>query len=146
MDLWNYTGIIFFYIMMHFCFYRPLCVIQLLIIQRSATRTRWFLLRWNFWRLTPFGMLSDCFWSLHLEIKGIHIKHLFHTWKKAVFVGSGLNCLKVEMLPCQGLSEKMWSHVVWPLYAFSYRVEEPPGLVELQNNEWDPVMDWIEKR
>ncbi|KAF5906288.1 TOM1-like protein 2 isoform X2, partial [Clarias magur] len=27
-----------------------------------------------------------------------------------------------------------------------YRVEEPPGLVELQKNEWDPVMDWIEKR
>nr|XP_015215721.1 PREDICTED: ATP synthase mitochondrial F1 complex assembly factor 2 [Lepisosteus oculatus] len=27
-----------------------------------------------------------------------------------------------------------------------YRVEEPPGLVELQNNEWDPVLDWIEKR
>ncbi|XP_023664995.1 ATP synthase mitochondrial F1 complex assembly factor 2 isoform X1 [Paramormyrops kingsleyae] len=27
-----------------------------------------------------------------------------------------------------------------------YRVEEPPGLVELQKNEWDPVLDWIEKR
>ncbi|XP_028821324.1 ATP synthase mitochondrial F1 complex assembly factor 2 [Denticeps clupeoides] len=27
-----------------------------------------------------------------------------------------------------------------------YRVEEPPGLVELQKNEWDPVMAWIEKR
>ncbi|XP_033907637.3 ATP synthase mitochondrial F1 complex assembly factor 2-like isoform X1 [Acipenser ruthenus] len=27
-----------------------------------------------------------------------------------------------------------------------YRVEEPPGLVQLQKNEWDPVMDWIEKR
>ncbi|XP_060794925.1 ATP synthase mitochondrial F1 complex assembly factor 2 [Neoarius graeffei] len=27
-----------------------------------------------------------------------------------------------------------------------YRVEDPPGLVELQKNEWDPVMDWIEKR
>ncbi|XP_053367707.1 ATP synthase mitochondrial F1 complex assembly factor 2 [Clarias gariepinus] len=27
-----------------------------------------------------------------------------------------------------------------------YRVDEPPGLVELQKNEWDPVMDWIEKR
>lgn len=32
------------------------------------------------------------------------------------------------------------------LISFSYRVEDPPGLVELQNNEWDPVMDWIEKR
>ncbi|KAL6475140.1 hypothetical protein MHYP_G00161800 [Metynnis hypsauchen] len=27
-----------------------------------------------------------------------------------------------------------------------YRVEEPPGLVELQKNEWDPVLDWIENR
>ncbi|XP_036401335.1 ATP synthase mitochondrial F1 complex assembly factor 2 [Megalops cyprinoides] len=27
-----------------------------------------------------------------------------------------------------------------------YRVEEPPGLVELQKNEWDPVLHWIEKR
>ncbi|XP_051968902.1 ATP synthase mitochondrial F1 complex assembly factor 2 [Xyrauchen texanus] len=27
-----------------------------------------------------------------------------------------------------------------------YRVEEPPGLVALQKNEWDPVMDWIEQR
>lgn len=27
-----------------------------------------------------------------------------------------------------------------------YRVDEPPGLVELQQVEWDPVMDWIEKR
>lgn len=27
-----------------------------------------------------------------------------------------------------------------------YRVDEPPALVELQKNEWDPVMDWIEKR
>ncbi|GAA6101054.1 ATP synthase mitochondrial F1 complex assembly factor 2 [Tachysurus ichikawai] len=27
-----------------------------------------------------------------------------------------------------------------------YRVDDPPGLVELQKNEWDPVMDWIEKR
>uniref|UniRef100_A0A8C1T622 ATP synthase mitochondrial F1 complex assembly factor 2 n=1 Tax=Cyprinus carpio TaxID=7962 RepID=A0A8C1T622_CYPCA len=27
-----------------------------------------------------------------------------------------------------------------------YRVEEPPGLVELQRNEWDPVMNWIEQR
>ncbi|XP_056325220.1 ATP synthase mitochondrial F1 complex assembly factor 2 [Danio aesculapii] len=27
-----------------------------------------------------------------------------------------------------------------------YRVEEPPGLVELQTNEWDPVMNWIEQR
>ncbi|MGH0116987.1 UNVERIFIED_CONTAM: hypothetical protein FKN15_024932 [Acipenser sinensis] len=27
-----------------------------------------------------------------------------------------------------------------------YRVEEPPGLVQLQKTEWDPVMDWIEKR
>ncbi|XP_068099655.1 ATP synthase mitochondrial F1 complex assembly factor 2 [Hyperolius riggenbachi] len=27
-----------------------------------------------------------------------------------------------------------------------YRVEEPPGLVELQKNEWDPVLDWAEKR
>uniref|UniRef100_A0A673W0Z1 ATP synthase mitochondrial F1 complex assembly factor 2 n=1 Tax=Salmo trutta TaxID=8032 RepID=A0A673W0Z1_SALTR len=27
-----------------------------------------------------------------------------------------------------------------------YRVEEPPSLVELQNNEWDPVLNWIEDR
>ncbi|KPP72472.1 ATP synthase mitochondrial F1 complex assembly factor 2-like [Scleropages formosus] len=27
-----------------------------------------------------------------------------------------------------------------------YRVEEPPGLVELQTNEWDPVLNWVEKR
>ncbi|CAI9624137.1 unnamed protein product [Staurois parvus] len=27
-----------------------------------------------------------------------------------------------------------------------YRVEEPPGLVELQKNEWDPVLHWAEKR
>ncbi|KAM8960362.1 ATP synthase mitochondrial F1 complex assembly factor 2 [Pelodytes ibericus] len=27
-----------------------------------------------------------------------------------------------------------------------YRVEEPPGLVELQRNEWDPVIEWAEKR
>ncbi|KAG8433347.1 hypothetical protein GDO86_017578 [Hymenochirus boettgeri] len=27
-----------------------------------------------------------------------------------------------------------------------YRVEEPPGLVELQKNEWDPVIGWAEKR
>ncbi|XP_051877836.1 ATP synthase mitochondrial F1 complex assembly factor 2 [Pristis pectinata] len=27
-----------------------------------------------------------------------------------------------------------------------YRVEEPPGLVELQKNEWDPVVEWIENR
>ncbi|XP_043945599.1 ATP synthase mitochondrial F1 complex assembly factor 2 [Protopterus annectens] len=27
-----------------------------------------------------------------------------------------------------------------------YRVEEPPKLVELQRNEWDPVIDWAEKR
>ncbi|XP_062859236.1 ATP synthase mitochondrial F1 complex assembly factor 2 isoform X2 [Trichomycterus rosablanca] len=27
-----------------------------------------------------------------------------------------------------------------------YRVEDPPGLVELQKNEWDPVTDWIENR
>ncbi|XP_067859070.1 ATP synthase mitochondrial F1 complex assembly factor 2 [Heptranchias perlo] len=27
-----------------------------------------------------------------------------------------------------------------------YRVEEPPGLVELQRNEWDPVIEWIENR
>nr|XP_033819727.1 ATP synthase mitochondrial F1 complex assembly factor 2 [Geotrypetes seraphini] len=27
-----------------------------------------------------------------------------------------------------------------------YRVEEPPGLVELQKNEWDPVINWAEKR
>lgn len=30
--------------------------------------------------------------------------------------------------------------------ACSYRVEEPPGLVELQTNEWEPVMNWIEQR
>uniref|UniRef100_A0A1A7XRB1 ATP synthase mitochondrial F1 complex assembly factor 2 n=1 Tax=Iconisemion striatum TaxID=60296 RepID=A0A1A7XRB1_9TELE len=27
-----------------------------------------------------------------------------------------------------------------------YRVDEPPGLVELQKNEWDPVLHWIENR
>uniref|UniRef100_A0A4W5LW46 ATP synthase mitochondrial F1 complex assembly factor 2 n=1 Tax=Hucho hucho TaxID=62062 RepID=A0A4W5LW46_9TELE len=27
-----------------------------------------------------------------------------------------------------------------------YRVEEPPSLVELQYNEWDPVLNWIEDR
>ncbi|XP_051853706.1 ATP synthase mitochondrial F1 complex assembly factor 2 isoform X3 [Antechinus flavipes] len=27
-----------------------------------------------------------------------------------------------------------------------YRVEEPETLVELQKNEWDPVIDWAEKR
>ncbi|KAJ8413675.1 hypothetical protein AAFF_G00081820 [Aldrovandia affinis] len=27
-----------------------------------------------------------------------------------------------------------------------YRVEDPPEMVELQKNEWDPVLDWIEKR
>ncbi|KAM4623379.1 ATP synthase mitochondrial F1 complex assembly factor 2 [Polymixia lowei] len=27
-----------------------------------------------------------------------------------------------------------------------YRVEDPPGLVELQNNEWEPVLRWIENR
>ncbi|KAM9305438.1 ATP synthase mitochondrial F1 complex assembly factor 2 [Gastrophryne carolinensis] len=27
-----------------------------------------------------------------------------------------------------------------------YRVEEPPALVELQTNEWDPVLKWAEKR
>lgn len=27
-----------------------------------------------------------------------------------------------------------------------YRVEEPPALVELQKNEWDPVIDWAERR
>ncbi|XP_032429253.1 ATP synthase mitochondrial F1 complex assembly factor 2 [Xiphophorus hellerii] len=27
-----------------------------------------------------------------------------------------------------------------------YRVDEPPGLVELQRNEWDPVLHWIESR
>lgn len=27
-----------------------------------------------------------------------------------------------------------------------YRVEEPPALVELQKNEWDPVIAWAEKR
>ncbi|XP_026171568.1 ATP synthase mitochondrial F1 complex assembly factor 2 [Mastacembelus armatus] len=27
-----------------------------------------------------------------------------------------------------------------------YRVDEPHGLVELQNNEWDPVLRWIENR
>ncbi|TRY84001.1 hypothetical protein DNTS_009946, partial [Danionella cerebrum] len=25
-------------------------------------------------------------------------------------------------------------------------VDEPPGLVELQTNEWDPVMNWVEQR
>lgn len=28
----------------------------------------------------------------------------------------------------------------------SYRVDEPLGLVELQKNEWDPVLHWIENR
>ncbi|XP_053550962.1 ATP synthase mitochondrial F1 complex assembly factor 2 [Bombina bombina] len=27
-----------------------------------------------------------------------------------------------------------------------YRVEEPPPLVALQKNEWDPVLEWAEKR
>ncbi|XP_062999322.1 ATP synthase mitochondrial F1 complex assembly factor 2 isoform X2 [Elgaria multicarinata webbii] len=27
-----------------------------------------------------------------------------------------------------------------------YRVEEPPALVELQRNEWDPVIEWAENR
>jgi len=27
-----------------------------------------------------------------------------------------------------------------------YRVDEPPGLVELMNNEWDPALRWIENR
>ncbi|KAJ7305980.1 hypothetical protein JRQ81_010346 [Phrynocephalus forsythii] len=27
-----------------------------------------------------------------------------------------------------------------------YRVEEPPALVELQRNEWDPVIEWAEER
>lgn len=27
-----------------------------------------------------------------------------------------------------------------------YRVDEPPGLVELMKNEWDPVLHWIENR
>ncbi|XP_061455349.1 ATP synthase mitochondrial F1 complex assembly factor 2 [Rhineura floridana] len=27
-----------------------------------------------------------------------------------------------------------------------YRVEEPPALVELQQNEWDPIIEWAEKR
>ncbi|XP_061562214.1 ATP synthase mitochondrial F1 complex assembly factor 2 isoform X1 [Phycodurus eques] len=27
-----------------------------------------------------------------------------------------------------------------------YRVEEPDGLVDLQKNEWDPVLHWIENR
>ncbi|KAJ6655952.1 hypothetical protein lerEdw1_004537 [Lerista edwardsae] len=27
-----------------------------------------------------------------------------------------------------------------------YRVEEPPALVELQKNEWDPVVEWAEQR
>ncbi|XP_067286518.1 ATP synthase mitochondrial F1 complex assembly factor 2 [Pseudorasbora parva] len=27
-----------------------------------------------------------------------------------------------------------------------YRVEEPAGLVELQTNEWQPIMNWIEQR
>uniref|UniRef100_A0A3P9K8F5 Uncharacterized protein n=1 Tax=Oryzias latipes TaxID=8090 RepID=A0A3P9K8F5_ORYLA len=27
-----------------------------------------------------------------------------------------------------------------------YRVEDPPGLVDLQKNEWDPVLHWIENR
>ncbi|XP_077130450.1 ATP synthase mitochondrial F1 complex assembly factor 2 [Ranitomeya variabilis] len=27
-----------------------------------------------------------------------------------------------------------------------YRVEEPPALVELQTNEWDPVLKWAENR
>ncbi|XP_066496758.1 ATP synthase mitochondrial F1 complex assembly factor 2 [Tiliqua scincoides] len=27
-----------------------------------------------------------------------------------------------------------------------YRVEEPPALVELQKNEWDPIIEWAEQR
>ncbi|XP_071370152.1 ATP synthase mitochondrial F1 complex assembly factor 2-like [Centroberyx affinis] len=27
-----------------------------------------------------------------------------------------------------------------------YRVDDPPGLVELQKNEWDPVLHWMENR
>ncbi|XP_069784383.1 ATP synthase mitochondrial F1 complex assembly factor 2 isoform X1 [Narcine bancroftii] len=30
--------------------------------------------------------------------------------------------------------------------AVCYRMEDPPGLVELQKNEWDPVVEWIENR
>lgn len=28
----------------------------------------------------------------------------------------------------------------------SYRVDEPYGLVELQKNEWDPVLQWAKNR
>ena len=28
----------------------------------------------------------------------------------------------------------------------SFRVDEPPGLVELQKNEWDPVLNYTEDR
>ena len=32
------------------------------------------------------------------------------------------------------------------LHLISYRVEEPETLVELQRNEWDPVISWAERR
>ena len=28
----------------------------------------------------------------------------------------------------------------------SYRLEDPPELVSLQQNEWDPQLDWINER
>uniref|UniRef100_A0A6I8SUF7 ATP synthase mitochondrial F1 complex assembly factor 2 n=1 Tax=Xenopus tropicalis TaxID=8364 RepID=A0A6I8SUF7_XENTR len=37
-------------------------------------------------------------------------------------------------------------HLTTLLPCIHYRVEEPPGLVELQRNEWDPVIEWAEKR
>lgn len=38
------------------------------------------------------------------------------------------------------------SHLMVLIVLCSYRVDEPHGLVELQKNEWDPVLHWIENR
>ena len=32
------------------------------------------------------------------------------------------------------------------LVFYSYRASEPPELVDLQNKEWDPLVDWLEER
>lgn len=45
----------------------------------------------------------------------------------------------------------MLFHVSWQMWRrmfvlCSYRVDEPNALVELQKNEWDPVLHWMEKR
>ncbi|EMP33086.1 ATP synthase mitochondrial F1 complex assembly factor 2 [Chelonia mydas] len=43
---------------------------------------------------------------------------------------------------------KYWTPLAIPEtgLAARYRVEEPAGLVELQKNEWDPMIEWAEKR